>query len=235
VGDLEVKIFADGADIEGIVALAAHDHIKGFTTNPTLMHKAGVTDFAGFAQELLAAIPNHPVSIEVFSDEPAEMHRQALLINGWGENANVKIPITNTRGEYLDDLLRDLAAEGVKLNVTGMMTSRQVARAAECLQGGQSSYVSLFAGRVADTGRDPIPDVVASLAAIEPFGNVELIWASPRELLNIVQAHDVGCDIITVTHDLLAKLPLLGKDLDEFSRETVQMFRNDAVAAGFQL
>ncbi len=235
VDELGVKIFADGAEIESIRRLAAHDHIKGFTTNPTLMHKAGITDFESFARELLTEIPEHPVSIEVFSDDPDEMRRQAKLIQSWGDNANVKIPISDTAGNNLDDLVRDLAADGVKLNITGLMTVAQVVRSAENLREVRGGYISLFAGRIADTGRDPVPDIVESLAAIEELPNVELIWASPRELLNIVQAHEVGCDIITVTHDLLAKLPLLGKDLDEFSRETVEMFRNDAIAAGFEL
>jgi transaldolase len=233
---LSVKVFADGADLEGIRALHANPLIRGFTTNPTLMHKAGVTDYVAFAQELLQAVPDRPISFEVFSDEFTDMERQARLISSWGENVYVKIPATNCQGVRSDGVLRHLRDAGVKINVTGLTTPAQVEWVAECVGGGPPCYISVFAGRVADTGVDPVPIMQASLEVMDRLAqNAELIWASPREILNVVQADRIGCHIITVTHDLLKKLPLLGKDLDEFSLETVRMFHGDAEAAGYSL
>jgi transaldolase len=236
LSDLKVKIFADGADVKGMVEMYARPYIKGFTTNPTLMRKAGITDYRGFAREVVAAIPDRPISFEVFSDDFAEMERQAMEIAGWGENVYVKIPVTNTKREPTTELVRELAGAGVKLNVTAICTVAQVREVARALEGGAPSVVSVFAGRIADTGRDPIPLMQESLAVCRAAGkSVELLWASPRELLNIVQAAEIGCDIITVTPDLLKKLELVGKDLSDFSLETVQMFFRDAEAAGFKL
>jgi len=232
---LRVKIFADGADLDGILNLAGRPWIKGFTTNPTLMRKAGITDYAGFAREVLELITDRPISFEVFADDPAEMRRQAHEIASWGPNVYVKMPVTTTAGTPTLGLVRDLAADGVQVNVTALMTARQVEDVAQALAPGAPSCISLFAGRIADTGRDPIAIVREALEAITVAPRAELIWASPREVLNIVQASEVGCHIITVTHDLLAKLSLLGKDLDGFSLETVQMFHDDAAASGFAL
>jgi transaldolase len=234
--ELRVKIFADGADLVGIRSLCEDPLIKGFTTNPTLMRKAGIANYETFARELLDVVPDKPISFEIFSDEPADMDRQARLISAWGKNVFVKIPVTNCQGTRCDALLRGLSDAGVNLNVTGLTTPAQVEWVAECVSGGPPCYISVFAGRVADTGVDPIPLMQASLEAIERLApNAELIWASPREILNVVQADRIGCHVITVTHDLLKKLPLLGKDLDEFSLETVRMFRDDAQAAGYTL
>jgi transaldolase len=233
--DLQVKVFADGADLQGILDLYANPLIKGFTTNPTLMHKIGLRDYEAFARSLVEAVPDRPISFEVFSDEFPEMERQARRIAAWGEHVYVKIPVTNTRGERCEDVLRNLVADGVQLNVTGMMTVAQVTWVAEAIGGGAPSYISVFAGRVADTGRDPLPIMREALDVMAEHENLELIWASPRELLNVVQADQIGCHVITVTHDLLKKLPLLGRDLDEFSLDTVRMFHSDALAAGFTL
>ncbi len=233
--DLRVKIFADGAELAGCVDLYANPLVAGFTTNPTLMNKAGITDYEAFAHQLLEAIPDRPISFEVFSDDLAAMERQALRIAGWGEHVYVKIPVTNTEGVRTDRQLEKLAAAGVKLNVTGLMTAEQVAWVAEAVRGDAPACISVFAGRIADTGRDPLPIMTRSLELIADQPNVELIWASPREILNVVQAHQIGCHIITVTHDLLKKLGGLGKDLDRFSLETVKMFRSDALAAGYDL
>jgi transaldolase len=232
---LRIKIFADGADRQSIADLYANPLIRGFTTNPTLMRKAGVTDYEAFAREILELVPDRPISFEVFSDDFDEMEQQALRISAWGDNVYVKVPVTNTAGEASAAVVRRLADRGVKLNVTALMTPAQVAEVVDWLGGGPSSYVSVFAGRIADSGRDPIPLMVESLELTRPHPNLELIWASPRELLNLVQADAIGCDIITVTHDLLAKLPTLGKDLDEFSLETVRMFYRDGQAAGYTL
>jgi transaldolase len=234
-GELRVKVFADGADLESCRELYANPLIKGFTTNPTLMRKAGVEDYARFARELLEAIPDRPISFEVFSDEFDEMERQALEISGWGENVYVKIPVTNTEARRSESVLRSLVDHGVKVNVTGLLTLDQVEWVAECVAGEVPCYVSVFAGRIADAGIDPVPIMSAALAVLEEHPTTELIWASPREILNVVQADVIGCDIITVTHDLLKKLPVLGKDLEAFSLETVQMFRSDALAAGYTL
>lgn len=232
---LDVKIFADGAELAGMVELYANPLISGFTTNPTLMRKAGITDYEAFAHELLREIPDRPISFEVFSDDLPDMERQARKIAEWGEHVYVKIPVTNTKGESTASLLRTLQDAGVKVNVTGLMTLEQVDVVSEALAGDTPACVSVFAGRIADTGVDPIPVMTASLERMRQAGNLELIWASPRELLNIVQADQIGCDIITVTHDLLKKLPGLGKDLTQFSLETVQMFHDDAAAAGYTL
>jgi transaldolase len=233
--DLTVKVFADGADIEGIRRLAADPFIKGVTTNPTLMRQAGISDYEAFARQVLDAVDGKPVSFEVFSDDFDEMEKQALRIGEWADNVYVKIPVTNTLGERSDELLRRLAHSGVRVNVTAVFTEAQVEWILEAIQDGPASYVSVFAGRIADAGTDPIPPMEAVLAQLKSVPGTELIWASPREVLNIVQADAIGCDIITVTHDLLNKLSGLGKDLDVFSLETVQMFRRDAVGAGYTL
>ena len=232
---LHVKIFADGADRTGMLELYANPLIKGFTTNPTLMRRAGITDYSAFAREITAAIPDRPVSFEVFSDDFPEMERQATQIASWGPNVYVKIPITNTRGESCCDLISRLAHAGVKLNVTAMMTLDQVRDASLSLAAGPSSFVSVFAGRVADTGRDPVPLMAAAVELLRPYPQLELIWASPRELLNIFHAEAIGCHVITVTHDLLRKLALVGKDLHAYSLETVRMFYTDAQQAGYLL
>jgi transaldolase len=232
----KLKIFADGASLPAMLALVDNPRIAGFTTNPTLMRKAGISDYRAFAHEVLAAIRDKPISFEVFADDFPEMKRQAREIATWGTNVYVKIPITNTRRESATPLIRELCSVGVKLNVTAICTLEQVRDTAQALQGGAPSVVSVFAGRVADTGVDPVPLMRDALSACRAADkNIELLWASPRELLNIVQAAEVGCDIITVTNDLLAKLPTLGKDLAQFSLETVQMFYRDAEAAGFKL
>lgn len=233
--DLTVKIFADGADRAGMLEMYGNPLIKGFTTNPTLMRKAGVTDYEAFAVDVLKTITDRPICFEVFSDEFDEMERQACKIAGWGENVHVKIPITNTRGESSLPLVRRLTNAGVKLNVTALMTVEQVCGAREALAGGPPAFISLFAGRVADTGRDPVPLMAEAVEMLKPFPSMELIWSSPRELLNIFQADAIGCHIITVTTDLLNKLNLVGKDLTEFSLDTVKMFRGDALKAGYVL
>ena len=235
VVDLKVKLFADGADKSGILELYKDPLIKGFTTNPTLMCKAGISDYAAFAHDLIATIPDRPLSFEVFSDEFSEMERQAQEIASWGDNVYVKIPITNTKGQPSYDVVRRLSQAGVKLNVTAMMPLEQVRDIALCLAEGPSAYVSVFAGRIADTGRDPIPLMAAAVELLRPYPNLELIWASPRELLNILQADAIGCHIITVTHDVLRKLSLIGKDLHEYSLDTVKMFYADAQQAAYQL
>ena len=236
VDDLKIKIFADGADLQGIAKLAKNPLIQGFTTNPTLMAKAnGSMVYEDFAREVLEAVDGKQVSFEVFSDEFDDMERQARLISGWAENVYTKVPVTNTRGESSSELIRKLASDGVMLNVTALMTPAQAAEVGACLKDGPPAIVSVFAGRVADTGRDPVPLMTEALEALKPYPNVELLWASPRELLNIVQADEVGCHIITVTHDVLAKLPTLGKDLDEFSLDTVKMFHESAQTAAFEL
>lgn len=232
---MRVKIFADGADKTSILELSRNPLIQGFTTNPTLMRKAGVKDYECFCRDLVATIPDRPFSFEVFSDEFEEMERQALRIATWGENVYVKIPITNTRRESSAHLIGRLSRQGVKVNVTAMMTLDQVDAVLPYLEGGPPSYLSIFAGRVADAGCDPLPLMCAALQRLRRHPQIELIWASPRELFNIVQADTLGCHIITVTHDILKKLNTLGKDLDEFSLDTVKMFREDAVAAGYAL
>lgn len=233
---ISTKIFADGADLDEILKHAADARIRGFTTNPTLMWKAGLTDYADFAQRLLERITTHPISFEVFADDEAEIRRQAKMIAGWGENVYVKVPVTTTDAQSLAPLVRELSEDGVQVNVTALMTTAQVEVVAAALADGAPSYVSVFAGRIADAGVEPLPIMsraVEILDAVAP--RAELIWASPREVLNLVQADSIGCHIITMTNDLLAKLHVLGTDLDRFSLETVQMFRRDAVTAGFTL
>jgi transaldolase len=232
---LQIKIYADGADRQAIAALYADPRIQGFTTNPTLMRKAGVDDYEAFARDILEVVRDRPISFEVFSDDFEEMERQALRIASWGDNVYVKVPVTNTQGGPAGDVVRRLADRGVKVNVTALMTPGQVKDVVEWLADGPPAYVSVFAGRIADSGRDPVPLMAESLEILRPHPNIELIWASPRELLNLVQADAIGCHIITVTADLLEKLPLLGKDLDEFSLETVRMFFRDGQAAGYAL
>ncbi len=232
---LNVKIFADGADLDGIFALAEDPRVSGFTTNPTLMWKAGLTDYKEFAQRVLERVTQYPISFEVFADEPGEMKRQAELIASWGDNVYVKIPITTTSGEPMAPLVHELSQEGVKVNVTAMFTLAQVELITEAVKDGAPSFASVFAGRIADAGIDPVPLMAEAVKILAGAPRAELIWASPREILNVVQADSVGCHIITVTHDLLAKLGSLGKDLDQFSLETVQMFYRDATAAGFTL
>jgi transaldolase len=232
---LKVKLFADGADKAGMLEMYANPLIKGFTTNPTLMHKAGVRDYQSFAREIAAAIPDRPISLEVFADEFDEMERQALEISSWGENINVKIPVMNTKRQPSYDLLRRLARAGVKLNVTALMTLDQVREVSQTLAESPAAYVSVFAGRIADTGRDPVPLMAAAVELLRPFPQQELIWASPRELLNILQADAVGCHIITATNEILKKLILVGKDLHDYSLDTVKMFYKDARQARYQL
>jgi len=230
-----VKIFADGADLDTILELAQQPGIAGFTTNPTLMRNSGVTDYEGFARKLLEGITDRPVCFEVFADEHDEMIRQARLIASWGSNVYVKIPVTDTQGTSTAAVVRELAASGVHLNVTALMTVPQVEVASAALAGGPPAIVSVFAGRIADTGRDPIPLMRAALQALAPYPGLELLWASPREILNVRQADDAGVHIITVPPDLLPKLGLFGRDLDTFSLETVRMFHSDAATAGYLL
>jgi transaldolase len=232
---LKVKLFADGADKAGMLEMYANPLIRGFTTNPTLMRKAGVLDYQSFAKEMVAAIPDRPISLEVFADEFNEMERQALEISSWGENINVKIPVMNTKRQASYDLIRRLARAGVKLNVTALMALDQVREVSQALVESPAAYVSVFAGRIADTGRDPVPLMAAAVELLRPFPHQELIWASPRELLNVFQANAVGCHIITATNDILKKLVLVFKDLHEYSLDTVKMFYNDAQQAGYQL
>jgi transaldolase len=235
VEDLKVKIFADGADKAGMLEMYANPCVKGFTTNPTLMRKAGIKDYRAFALDIVKAIPDRPISFEVFSDEFSEMERQAREIAGWGRNVYVKIPITNTRSEPSYDLIRRLTRVGVKLNVTAMMPLLQVRDLARCLESGTPVYVSIFAGRIADTGRDPVPLMAAAVELLRDLPNAELIWASSRELLNIFQADEIGCHIITVTNDILKKMHLVGKDLSDYSLDTVKLFYSDAQKAGYRL
>jgi len=233
--ELDIKIFADGADLQSIQDLCNNPLIKGITTNPSLMHKVGITDYGAFARELVAAVPDRPISFEIFSDEPEEMVRQARTIAAWGENVYVKVPVTDTTGRRTDTVLRRLAADAIKVNVTGLMTLDQVTWVTEAVRGDAPACISVFAGRIADTGVDPVPIMVEALEIMSEFPALELIWASPRELLNVVQADRIGCHIITVTHDVLKKLPLLGRDLEAYSLETVQMFHRDAASAGLAL
>jgi transaldolase len=234
--DLPVKIFADGADLQGIVELSRQPYIQGLTTNPTLMRKVGLTDYETFARSVLKEVRAKPISFEVFSDDFAEMRRQALKIHKWQENVYVKIPITNTNGESSVPLIKDLARAGVKLNVTAVLTPRQVKAVATVLGPDVPAIISVFAGRIADTGVDPLPIIKESVAIVRSLPNAELLWASVREVLNVFQAAACGCHIVTVPHDILRKLlELGGKDLEEVSVDTVRMFHQDAVAAGFKL
>ncbi|MBI3799190.1 MAG: transaldolase [Deltaproteobacteria bacterium] len=235
LAQLKIKIFADGADKVEMLERYRNPLIQGFTTNPTLMRKAGVTDYQAFARDILCAIPDRPISFEVFSDDFAEMRRQAHKIATWGKNVYVKIPVTNTRGESSVALVRDLAQARVKLNVTALLTLEQVREVSTALAGGPPACISVFAGRIADTGRDPVPVMAAAVELIRVSPNIELIWASPRELLNIFQADAIGCHIITATNDILKKLDLVGQDLHEYSLDTVKMFYDDALKAGYTL
>lgn len=232
---LKVKLFADGADRAGMLDMYRHSHIHGFTTNPTLMRKAGITDFEAFARDILQAIPDRPISLEVFADDFPQMERQARIVAGWGSNVYVKIPVTNTKGESSADLVRHLTLDGISLNVTALLTLSQVRTITRVLRDGAPACVSVFAGRIADTGRDPVPVMAEAVDILKETPNAELIWASPRELLNIFQADAIGCHIITATNDILKKLSLIDKDLTEYSLETVKMFYNDALASGFTL
>lgn len=232
---LRVKIFADGADLQGIVTLNQCPLIRGFTTNPTLMAKSGIVDYERFAHAVLESVTDKPISFEVFSDDFPEMIRQGRRIAKWGENVYVKIPITNTAGESSGGVVRALCAEGVKVNVTAVTTPVQAVAAIESLESEVPACISVFAGRIADTGRDPMPLLAQIIERSATHPQTEIIWASPRQLLNIFQADAVGCHIITVTADLLAKLPTVGRDLEAFSLDTVRMFRDDAVRAGFSL
>jgi transaldolase len=235
IQDLTVGIFADGADLPGMLEMYAKPYIRGFTTNPTLMRKAGIADYRAFAREVLAAIRDRPISFEVFADDFPTMERQANEIAGWGDNVFVKIPITNTRRQSSRELIGNLGRAGVKLNVTALTTAGQVRQVLDELALAPAAYVSVFAGRVADTGRDPLPIMREALALMRPHPHLELIWASPRELLNIFQADEIGCHVITVTNDILKKLSLVGKDLDDYSLDTVKMFHDDASSAGFKI
>lgn len=235
ISNLKVKLFADGADKSAMLELYAKPYIQGFTTNPTLMRKAGITDYEAFARDIIQSIPDRSLSLEVFADDFADMERQARKIMTWGENVYVKIPVTNTKREPAYELIRRLTKEGVKLNVTALLTLDQVKQVVDALAGGAASYVSVFAGRIADTGVDPVPMMAESVAILKPHSQMELIWASPRELLNVFQADQIGCHIITATSDILKKLSLVGKDLGEYSLDTVKMFHADATASGFKL
>lgn len=235
ITDLSVKIYADGAELNGIVEMAKNPLIKGFTTNPTLMRKAGISDYKKFALEVLNAVPDRPISFEVFSDDFDEMYEQAMEIASWGRNVNIKVPVTNTKKEFAGDLISRLSAKAVFVNVTALMTLQQVKDVMNCLKGNAPAYISVFAGRIADTGRDPMPVMKEAAAISRQRPDTEIIWASPRELYNIFQANEAGVQIITVANDILNKLSLVDKDLDEYSLETVKMFRNDAVKAGFTI
>ena len=230
-----IKLFADGADKQGILEMYKNPSIDGFTTNPTLMRKAGITDYVTFAKEILDEITDKPVSFEVFADEYKEMEQQALKISKWGENVYVKIPVMNTKKIPSYELIRHLSLKGVKINITAIMTLEQVRLVSESVIGGPSCFVSVFAGRIADTGVDPVPLMRQALKILKIAPNAELLWASPREVLNVYQAESIGCPIITATNDILKKLNLKAKDLTEFSQETVQMFYQDAKASGFKL
>lgn len=230
---LRVKIFADGADMDDILELYRKPYIAGFTTNPTLMRKAGVTDYEAFSRKLLAAIPDRPVSLEVLADDFSKMEEQAHQIASWGRNVYVKIPITNTKGESACPLIERLSRAKIAVNVTALLTLKQVRDVVGVLSPGIPSIVSVFAGRIADTGVDPVPMMKEALNTLRDRPKAELLWASPREVLNIIQADEIGCHIITVTSDVMNKLSLIGKDLTVFSLETVKMFYGDALAAGY--
>ncbi len=235
IANLKVKLFADGADLAGIKEMAANPAIKGFTTNPTLMRKAGVSDYKAFALQALQVVGGRPISFEVFADEFGEMGKQAHEIASWGRNIYVKIPVTNTKGEFSGPLVERLTRAGIQVNVTALTTVDQVKRVADRLAPETPAIISVFAGRIADTGRDPVPIMAEAVKIMKKKPKSELIWASPRELLNIFQADEVGCHVITATNDILKKLPLIGKDLDAYSLETVEMFHKDAKAAGYSI
>jgi len=235
VEDLKIKLYSDGADLDSILSMYKIPYIKGFTTNPTLMRKAGITDYEAFGRKLLAAVPDRPISLEVFADDLVNMEIQGRKIASWGPNVNVKIPVTNTKGEFTGPLLKTLSSEGVVLNITALMTVKQVEEVAEVLHPDTPAIISVFAGRVADTGIDPVPLMKGCLGALKDRPKAELLWASPRELLNVFQADEIGVPIITATPDILGKLKLVGKDLTEYSLDTVKMFFSDATAAGFSI
>ena len=235
VSELKIAIYADGADKGAMLEMYKNPLVKGFTTNPSLMAKSGITDYEAFAREMVKAIPDRPISFEVFSDDFSEMEAQALKISSWGKNVNVKIPISNTKQQYSYELIESLANKGVKLNVTALFTLEQVRLSALALKNAPWSIISVFSGRIADTGRDPVPMMTDAVKLIGNAPNINLLWASPRELLNIFQADEIGVKIITVTNDVIKKLELVGKDMDEFSLETVKLFYNDAKKAGFSI
>ncbi len=235
VDQLTVQIFADGADKAGMLEMYRKPFVKGFTTNPTLMRKAGVSDYEAFAKDIISVIPDRSISFEVFADDFTEMERQARRIAPWGKHVSVKIPITNTKGESSIPLVRKLSQDGIALNVTAMFTLKQVQDVVDAVKGGAPCFVSVFAGRVADTGFDPVPLMAEAVKMLKASPNTALIWASPRELLNVFQADDIGCHVITVTNDIIKKLSLVGKDMDEYSLETVKMFYEDGKAAGYTL
>jgi transaldolase len=235
IEELKVKLFADGADLAGMLAMRANPLIRGFTTNPTLMRKAGVTDYETFARQVLAAIPDRPVSFEVFADDFESMEQQGRLIAGWGRNVYVKIPVVTTSGQFTGPVIRQMSRDGILLNITAVMTVEQVTEVADALYPNSPAIVSVFAGRIADTGRDPLPLMAAALELLYLAPNAELIWASPRELLNIFQADAIGCHVITVTNDILKKLSVVARDLTEYSLDTVKMFHADARQAGYEL
>jgi len=235
IADLKVKLFADGAERLEMLRLYANPLIQGFTTNPTLMRKAGVADYEAFAREILALIPDRPVSFEVFSDDFMEMERQAHRIANWEGQVYVKIPVTNTRGESSVALIRRLARAGIRLNITALLTLKQVCEVSAALRDCPSAYVSVFAGRIADTGCDPVPIMAEAVHILQTYSQLQLIWASPRELLNVFQADEVGCHVITATSDILKKLSLVGKDLTVYSVDTVKMFHDDAASAGYSI
>jgi transaldolase len=235
VAQLKIKIFADGADLKSMKESAANPLVKGFTTNPTLMRAAGVSDYKAFALDVLKAIPDRPVSFEVFADDFPTMEDQAREIASWGDNVYVKIPVTNTKGDFSGPLIATLSRAGIKLNVTAVFTHEQIGKIGAALAEETPAVVSVFAGRIADTGRDPVPHMRGALALLKDRPKAELLWASPRELLNIFQADEIGCHIITVTADVIKKLALVGKDMTDYSRETVMMFFKDATTAGFAI
>ena len=235
ISQIKTKIFADGADFEKMLEMSKLPYISGLTTNPTLMRKSGVKDYKDFAKMVLSQIQDKPISFEVFSDEIDEMIQQAREISSWGRNVNVKIPITNSKGESTNRAVKILSEDGIHLNVTAILTTQQVESVATVLDSQAKVFISIFAGRIADTGKDPIPLMRESLSIMKNHSNAELIWASPRELLNVIQANEIGCHIITATSDILSKLNLIGKDLSAYSLETVNMFRNDALASGYSI
>jgi transaldolase len=232
---LSIKLFADGANKDQIIKLAAEPYVEGFTTNPTLMRSSGVTDYRSFAQELLALVTDKPISFEVFADELDEMYRQAKELSSWGGNVYVKVPVTNTRGESTSAIVRRLTEEGVQVNITAIFTIDQVSEVAAAVANGAPSIISVFAGRIADTGRDPVPHMIECVEAASPAPRAEVLWASPREVLNLYQADAAGCHIITMTPDVISKLALRDKDLGEYSLDTVKMFYQDAQRAGYSL
>jgi len=235
IDQLRIKLFCDGADFSSLLTWSADPRIKGFTTNPTLMRKARVVDYEAFARQLINVIPDRPLSFEVLADDPETIEEQALAISTWGSNVNVKVPVTNTWGAFTGPSLRRLSRAGVTLNITALLTLEQIERVASCLDSDTPAIISVFAGRIADTGMDPVPLMRQAARLLEPLPNVELLWASPREVLNVFHAEDVGCHIITLVPEILNKLDLVGKDLDTYSLETVNMFYRDACAAGYKI